>query len=157
MLVNTDIYSHWPHPDEEHHHLLRSSALSPLALCPWQRHPPPFRPLLIHSANRLFRDPFLSFFFWKGKRKERKEPSHWGGGSARRSFNVQRAEFVKPDPSVQVTGGETGSPFMETYLPSRPMANVSCIHIHPMCHSSSESYYHNTSSSQPAFQRPNDR
>lgn len=46
---------------------------------------------------------------------------------------------MKPDPSVQVTAGETGSPFMETYLPSRPMANVSCIHVHPTHRSGSES------------------
>lgn len=44
----------------------------------------------------LFHRYISLFFFEKGEEKKRKKkkPSHRGSGSTRRSFNVQRTEFV---------------------------------------------------------------
>lgn len=156
MPVNTDIYSHWPHPDEEHHHLLRSSALSPLALCPWQRHPPPFRPQLIHSANRLFRDPFLCFFFWKGKRKERSRLTEAADPHGAVSMCSELSLWNRIPPyrwQVEKQGARswkhTSPPVLWLMFPAFTsiqyaiVAQRATIIIHPF--------------SQPAFQRPNDR
>lgn len=67
----------------------------------------PFRQLLMFSFYQFLKIHF-SFFL-----REKKKKLNWSGnaqrGAAKRSLNVQRAGYVKPDPSVQVTGGETGS------------------------------------------------